>query len=420
MITALAGVALYALRGKVDVAYAVLVGVPAMGGALIGHARAATALRAGAHARLRRAARGDRRLADRSDERDDRSSLAVAPRARSRACLSGLFGVGGGILFVPTLVALGLGQVEAAATSLLAVVPTAAVGDVAPGAATATCGVRAGRRRSASRRSWASRSACRSRRGCPSTLLRRLFGVLLARRRRAARLALPAHRRVATLRRVRRALLSSLLPLLVALVGARSPRPRPQQPEAIATARCSRARDAAGPAGRGRLSRLTAPPTAEQVLPRLRVSRRTARSSGSASADACARRAARRLLERPGRRRRCSRSRSSAARSRSSRSSCARASPPGRRARPATSPPSTVDGPRRARPARHRRPRTQVVPLGDWGILELLGSHGRDRCRSRRESAKATVDGAAGEAARRSRRARRRQRDRARPRLARR
>ena len=42
--------------------------------------------------------------------------------------LSGMLGVGGGILFVPTLVALGLGQVEAAATSLLAIVPTAAVG----------------------------------------------------------------------------------------------------------------------------------------------------------------------------------------------------------------------------------------------------------------------------------------------------
>src|SRR5581483_5671602 len=42
--------------------------------------------------------------------------------------LSGMFGVGGGILFVPTLVALGLGQVEAGATSLLAIVPTAAVG----------------------------------------------------------------------------------------------------------------------------------------------------------------------------------------------------------------------------------------------------------------------------------------------------
>ncbi len=42
--------------------------------------------------------------------------------------LSGIFGVGGGILFVPILVAFGLGQVEAAATSLLAIVPTAAVG----------------------------------------------------------------------------------------------------------------------------------------------------------------------------------------------------------------------------------------------------------------------------------------------------
>ena len=37
---------------------------------------------------------------------------------------SAVFGVGGGILFVPALVALGLTQVEAAATSLLAIVPT--------------------------------------------------------------------------------------------------------------------------------------------------------------------------------------------------------------------------------------------------------------------------------------------------------
>ena len=42
--------------------------------------------------------------------------------------LSGLFGVGGGILFVPTLLALGLGQIEAQATSLLAIVPTVAAG----------------------------------------------------------------------------------------------------------------------------------------------------------------------------------------------------------------------------------------------------------------------------------------------------
>jgi len=43
--------------------------------------------------------------------------------------LAGLFGVGGGILFVPTLViALGLTQVHAEASSLLAILPTAAVG----------------------------------------------------------------------------------------------------------------------------------------------------------------------------------------------------------------------------------------------------------------------------------------------------
>ena len=43
--------------------------------------------------------------------------------------LSGLFGVGGGILFVPTLtLGLGLTQIHGEATSLLAIVPTVAVG----------------------------------------------------------------------------------------------------------------------------------------------------------------------------------------------------------------------------------------------------------------------------------------------------
>ena len=42
--------------------------------------------------------------------------------------LAGFFGVGGGILFVPTLVALGLSQLEAEATSLLAILPTVAAG----------------------------------------------------------------------------------------------------------------------------------------------------------------------------------------------------------------------------------------------------------------------------------------------------
>jgi uncharacterized membrane protein YfcA len=42
--------------------------------------------------------------------------------------LAGFFGVGGGILFVPTLIALGLSQLDAEATSLLAILPTVAAG----------------------------------------------------------------------------------------------------------------------------------------------------------------------------------------------------------------------------------------------------------------------------------------------------
>ena len=43
--------------------------------------------------------------------------------------LSGLFGIGGGILLVPVLaLVLGLDQVDAEATSLLAIIPVAAVG----------------------------------------------------------------------------------------------------------------------------------------------------------------------------------------------------------------------------------------------------------------------------------------------------
>jgi uncharacterized membrane protein YfcA len=42
--------------------------------------------------------------------------------------LAGMFGVGGGILFVPGLIALGLDQHDAIGTSLLAIVPTVLVG----------------------------------------------------------------------------------------------------------------------------------------------------------------------------------------------------------------------------------------------------------------------------------------------------
>jgi uncharacterized membrane protein YfcA len=53
--------------------------------------------------------------------------LAVA-LGLAAGLLAGLFGVGGGILFVPMLLALGLGQLEAEATSLLAILPTVAAG----------------------------------------------------------------------------------------------------------------------------------------------------------------------------------------------------------------------------------------------------------------------------------------------------
>lgn len=43
--------------------------------------------------------------------------------------VAGLFGVGGGIIFVPTLTLIvGLGQLEAQATSLLAIIPVAMLG----------------------------------------------------------------------------------------------------------------------------------------------------------------------------------------------------------------------------------------------------------------------------------------------------
>jgi uncharacterized protein len=42
--------------------------------------------------------------------------------------LAGMFGVGGGVVFVPALVALGLDHHEAIGTSLLAIVPTVLVG----------------------------------------------------------------------------------------------------------------------------------------------------------------------------------------------------------------------------------------------------------------------------------------------------
>ena len=54
-------------------------------------------------------------------------ALAIALGALA-GVLAGLFGVGGGIMFVPILVALGLSQHDATGTSLLAILPTVVAG----------------------------------------------------------------------------------------------------------------------------------------------------------------------------------------------------------------------------------------------------------------------------------------------------
>lgn len=55
--------------------------------------------------------------------------VAVGAVGLLAGVLAGLFGVGGGILFVPALaLGLGLSQIEAEATSLLAILPTVAAG----------------------------------------------------------------------------------------------------------------------------------------------------------------------------------------------------------------------------------------------------------------------------------------------------
>src|SRR4029079_6324533 len=79
-----------------------------------------------AHIRLRCPARSDRRLAP-GFMSVTTIVLAIA-LGITAGVLAGMFGVGGGILFVPTLVVLGLDQLEAQGTSLLAILPTVLVG----------------------------------------------------------------------------------------------------------------------------------------------------------------------------------------------------------------------------------------------------------------------------------------------------
>ena len=259
--------------------------------------------------------------------------LAILSRELA-AVLSGLFGVGGGILFVPVLVGLGLGAGRGG--SDVAARDRADRGASARGArpATATCasaprscigvasiaGVEAGVQIATS---------------LPEHVLRRLFGVLLARGRRADRLAGPAPPRGATLRpretrlppRGRRSRRRS---------SSRSRRPRRNSPRRSRPPLVSRIA-AAGAAGSGLARRSRRP------------RRRPAASAGYVypedgsivrigSADAQRRRPAGRLVERAGERSAPSPCRSSAARSRPTRSTCARAPPRAPRTHPPTSP----------------------------------------------------------------------------------
>ena len=127
-ITALAGTHLYALRAKVQPDDAALVAVPAALGAIAG-----TALQQRVRGRVLsllfaaflvavalRLLFAPPTLSD--------SLVLGALLGLGTGVLAGLFGVGGGILFVPTLLALGLPQLNAEATSLLAILPTVAAG----------------------------------------------------------------------------------------------------------------------------------------------------------------------------------------------------------------------------------------------------------------------------------------------------
>ncbi|MBA2383819.1 MAG: sulfite exporter TauE/SafE family protein [Actinobacteria bacterium] len=138
-ITALAGAILYAVQGgHVEPGYALLVGLPAAAGAVFGTAlqqrlsgRALTLAFAAFLALLALwlllSAPAEADAAGVGDADWWRVAAAVA-LGLAAGTLAGLFGIGGGLLFVPTLVWLGLGQLEAEATSLLAILPTVAAG----------------------------------------------------------------------------------------------------------------------------------------------------------------------------------------------------------------------------------------------------------------------------------------------------
>ena len=97
LITAVAGAATYGLHGEVKPGAAAIVGLPAVAGVLIGTSAPAAGTAACAHLRLRDRAGGGRRQAARL------TIVLVGLLGLAAGVLAGLFGVGGGIVFVPAL-----------------------------------------------------------------------------------------------------------------------------------------------------------------------------------------------------------------------------------------------------------------------------------------------------------------------------
>ena len=159
-----------ALRQRATCSTPLLIGVPAVGGVLIG-----TWLQQRLHGALDRAA--VRRRARRQRGRAGPAMIGAIAIGLAAGVVAGLLGVGGGVLFVPGLVIfLGLDQHQAEATSLLAIVPVALVGTYRQdrygnvrrarrAAARAALAGRRGRRRRARERALRRRAARRVR-GC--------------------------------------------------------------------------------------------------------------------------------------------------------------------------------------------------------------------------------------------------------------
>lgn len=134
--TATVGVLSHGAFGNVAWGYALLIGLPAVAGLLTGlwlKARMSTRILTYAFAALLSAV-GVLLAVEQAPSEDHPSLtvgavLAAIPLGFVAGSLAGLFGVGGGILFVPTLtLIIGLGQLSAEGTSLMAIIPVALLG----------------------------------------------------------------------------------------------------------------------------------------------------------------------------------------------------------------------------------------------------------------------------------------------------